>query len=384
MIVREVHEDATEVLVSREEEQLLYDVCSFVNVDHGRNCRTNRDTAPSTHSSRSRSSACNPEHAAVYGFASEPFDALRLVRSRAMKERIRSVTTLAALMRVSDSPRASHQVSRPPAGERVRRRLTRAGGSSSHANVAVSTTSVRSTVIILSMEYIDEDLVDDAAPDGRLPHNKALEKRATELCVGRGGEGDGGRAGASGWCRFFVFLHGQAGSRPTIQTPADCCSIAMTPFGQLVRRLRYGKAIVIVSGLPRSGTSMAMKMLEAGGIPILADGIRPPTSAIQRVLRVRAGQRAGQGRRRAWLAEARGKAVKIISFLLTWLPETYDYRVIFMQRDLREVLASQNAMLAHRGEAPGAGRRRARCCECTKIICRKWRDSWQTGPAFPR
>mgnify|MGYP001111299613 CR=1 FL=1 len=56
----------------------------------------------------------------------------------------------------------------------------------------------------------------------------------------------------------------------------------------------------------------------------------------------------------AWLAEARGKAVKIISFLLTWLPETYDYRVIFMQRDLREVLASQNAMLAHRGEATGA------------------------------
>ena len=48
----------------------------------------------------------------------------------------------------------------------------------------------------------------------------------------------------------------------------------MTPFGQLVRRLRYGKAIVIVSGLPRSGTSMAMKMLEGGGIPILADGIR--------------------------------------------------------------------------------------------------------------
>ena len=55
----------------------------------------------------------------------------------------------------------------------------------------------------------------------------------------------------------------------------------------------------------------------------------------------------------AWLADARGKAVKIISFLLTWLPESYDYKVIFMRRDLREAIASQNAMLAHRGETAG-------------------------------
>ena len=57
----------------------------------------------------------------------------------------------------------------------------------------------------------------------------------------------------------------------------------------------------------------------------------------------------------AWLREARGKAVKIISFLLTYLPETYDYQVIFMHRDLDEVLASQNKMLdaARRGRPDG-------------------------------
>jgi len=53
----------------------------------------------------------------------------------------------------------------------------------------------------------------------------------------------------------------------------------------------------------------------------------------------------------SWLAEARGKAIKIISFLLRHLPADNDYRVIFMRRDLREVLASQRKMLERRGEA---------------------------------
>jgi hypothetical protein len=65
-----------------------------------------------------------------------------------------------------------------------------------------------------------------------------------------------------------------------------------------------------------------------------------------------------------WLADARGKAVKIISFLLTYLPETYDYQVIFMQRDLGEAIASQNTMLARRAESSSttesADARRAR------------------------
>ena len=100
---------------------------------------------------------------------------------------------------------------------------------------------------------------------------------------------------------------------------------------------------------------MAMKMLEAGGMPILADGIRAAdVSNPKGYYEFEPVKELDKGGDPSWLADARGKAVKIISFLLTWLPERYDYRVIFMQRDLREVLASQNAMLAHRGETGGS------------------------------
>ena len=130
----------------------------------------------------------------------------------------------------------------------------------------------------------------------------------------------------------------------------------MGSFDHMVRRLKYGKPIVVVSGLPRSGTSMAMKMLEAGGMPILADGIRTADiSNPKGYYEFEPVKELDKGGDVTWLAEARGKAVKIISFLLTWLPERYDYRVIFMQRDLREAIASQNAMLAHRGETPAPG-----------------------------
>lgn len=53
---------------------------------------------------------------------------------------------------------------------------------------------------------------------------------------------------------------------------------------------------------------------------------------------------------RTWLHDARGKAVKIISFLLKDLPDTNNYKVIFMRRELPEVLASQHKMLDRRGE----------------------------------
>ena len=129
----------------------------------------------------------------------------------------------------------------------------------------------------------------------------------------------------------------------------------MGALGDVVRRLRYGKPIVVVSGLPRSGTSMAMKMLEAGGMPILADGIRTADiSNPKGYYEFESVKDLDKGGEPAWLPEARGKAVKIISFLLTYLPESYDYKVIFMRRDLHEAIASQNVMLMHRGEPIGA------------------------------
>jgi len=128
----------------------------------------------------------------------------------------------------------------------------------------------------------------------------------------------------------------------------------MTSLERAVRRLRYGRPIVVVSGLPRSGTSMAMKMLEAGGLDVVTDGVRQADESNPRgYLELEAVKALDKAGSTAWLKDARGKAVKIISLLLTWLPEDHDYRVIFMRRDLREVLASQNKMLVTRAGQAG-------------------------------
>jgi hypothetical protein len=124
----------------------------------------------------------------------------------------------------------------------------------------------------------------------------------------------------------------------------------------LVRRVRYGQPIVVVSGLPRSGTSMMMRMLVAGGVPPLVDGVRAAdVSNPNGYFEFEPVKGLDKDGDLAWLPAARGKAVKIISQLLTWLPERYDYRVVFMHRDLDEVLASQQAMLVRRGEPTGDG-----------------------------
>ena len=110
--------------------------------------------------------------------------------------------------------------------------------------------------------------------------------------------------------------------------------------------------ITIVSGLPRSGTSMMMKMLEAGGIPPLTDHLRAADEdnpqgyyEFERVKQLPKGDLA-------WLPDAQGKAVKVIAALVPHLPDSYRYRVIFMQRAMPEILASQRQMLIRRGEDP--------------------------------
>ncbi len=113
--------------------------------------------------------------------------------------------------------------------------------------------------------------------------------------------------------------------------------------------------ITVVSGLPRSGTSLLMQMLRAGGHAILCDEERPPDAHNPRgyfeYRKVR-----GLERDSTWLAEAEGKAVKIVSPLLPRLPERYEYRVIFMRRDLEEVLGSQEQMLTGLGQPAGPSR----------------------------
>jgi hypothetical protein len=119
----------------------------------------------------------------------------------------------------------------------------------------------------------------------------------------------------------------------------------------LYRRIRYGRPIVVVSGLPRSGTSMAMKMLEAGGLGVVTDGLRTADEDNPKGYyedeRVKDLYQPGD---KTWLRESRGKVIKIISFLLKSLPDGNNYKVLFMHRNLREIVASQNKMLTRRGE----------------------------------
>jgi hypothetical protein len=110
--------------------------------------------------------------------------------------------------------------------------------------------------------------------------------------------------------------------------------------------------VTVVSGLPRSGTSMMMKLLEAGGLPPLTDNLRTADEdnpkgyyEFERVKQLPKGDVA-------WLPDAQGKVVKVIAALLPSLPGGYPYRVIFMQRAMPEVLASQRQMLIRRGEDP--------------------------------
>ncbi len=110
--------------------------------------------------------------------------------------------------------------------------------------------------------------------------------------------------------------------------------------------------VTVVTGLPRTGTSMMMRMLEAGGLPALTDGIRRADQDNPNgYYELEAVKRLPNDVR--WLTEAGGRAVKIVYALLRFLPGTYDYRVVLMRRNLDEVLASQARMLQNRGEAQG-------------------------------
>jgi Sulfotransferase family len=106
--------------------------------------------------------------------------------------------------------------------------------------------------------------------------------------------------------------------------------------------------ITIVSGLPRSGTSLMMQMLVAGGMTALSDGERQadPDNPRGYLEWERIKQLPNDP---ACIAEGEGKVVKVISRLLLSLPAGHEYRIIFMQRPLSEVLASQDQMLRRRG-----------------------------------
>lgn len=110
--------------------------------------------------------------------------------------------------------------------------------------------------------------------------------------------------------------------------------------------------IVVVSGLPRSGTSLMMMMLDAAGIPPMQDYVRTADDdnpkgyyEYERVKKMPEGDTA-------WVKDARGKSVKVITALLEHLPSKFKYNVIVMRREMDEILASQKKMLERRGEDP--------------------------------
>lgn len=126
--------------------------------------------------------------------------------------------------------------------------------------------------------------------------------------------------------------------------------------------------ITVVTGLPRSGTSLMMQLLEAAGLPLFTDGGREADESNRRGYHEhRRIASLLASRDRAWLAEARGRAVKVVAPLLAALPRRLPgtdggearpvaYRVLFMERGIEEVLASQSSFLARLGRtAPDGG-----------------------------
>src|SRR5262247_1316470 len=110
--------------------------------------------------------------------------------------------------------------------------------------------------------------------------------------------------------------------------------------------------IVVVSGLPRSGTLLMMQMLQVGGMSLLTDALRSVDAdnpngywEYEPVKRLQQDN--------SWIPKAEGKAVKVISALLQYLPPQHTYKIIFMQRPMQEVLVSQTVMLERRGEQRG-------------------------------
>ena len=102
--------------------------------------------------------------------------------------------------------------------------------------------------------------------------------------------------------------------------------------------------ITIVSGLPRSGTSMMMQMLDRGGMDVFTDGLRVADDNNKKGYYEHEAVK-GLAKNKQFLSQVGDKAVKIISHLLNHLPNGYKYKIVFMDRDIKEVMTSQHKML---------------------------------------
>lgn len=132
---------------------------------------------------------------------------------------------------------------------------------------------------------------------------------------------------------------------------SDIQTVKEDDFSPLVvkrNRKLFGEPIIVVSGLPRSGTSMIMQMLDAAGLPIYTDNERTADESNPKGYYEHKAVKS-LSLDASWVKETPGKVVKVISHLLFFLPARYTYKVIFMDRDLKEVVMSQHAMLIRNG-----------------------------------
>ena len=133
--------------------------------------------------------------------------------------------------------------------------------------------------------------------------------------------------------------------------------------------------VTVVSGYPRSGTSLMLQMLEAGGLPVLRDDVfRPPDERNPRgYYEINAALSLGeQGQGTDWVAEAVGAGVKVIAFQLKFLPTRFDYRVVFMRRRVTEVLASSGAFGMLRTDSPLDEREKVMAYKTEYVVYEAW------------
>ena len=110
--------------------------------------------------------------------------------------------------------------------------------------------------------------------------------------------------------------------------------------------------IIVVSGLPRSGTSMMMQMLAAAGLEIYTDNERKPDENNPKGY-LEADAVKGLATDNAWIKDCRGKVIKVVAPVVPYLPQQERYRVVFMQRDIKEIVSSQNRMLGRLNKKGG-------------------------------
>ena len=120
----------------------------------------------------------------------------------------------------------------------------------------------------------------------------------------------------------------------------------------LVMIQRVDDPITIVSGLPRSGTSLMMQMLARAGVPLQHDRVRSADASNPRGYfeweRIKQLSKSP-----TLIAECEGKAVKVISSLLLSLPANFAFRVLFLERRLEDVQESQTRMMERLGTRGG-------------------------------